>query len=154
MSVRITRRPWSVPALLLLVAVGACDADPIGSDGHPAPVEVRLATAGVYFANATEFQAFGSLLATEGEAPEVVVEFYNADGSFFAVSGDQYLEVVLDDGTVARWEVENEGDFTGNLRGLAVGTTRIRFRLMHGTVGSSAAHSDFTSAKIEVNIVP
>lgn len=140
--------------LILLMAAAGCDADPIGSEEHPAPVEVRVAAAGVYFANATEFQAFGNLLAAVGEAPELSVEFFNEDGSLYQLFDDQYLEVVFDDGNVARWEVQGEGDFSGGLRGLAEGTTRVRFRLMHGRIGSSAAHSDFTSAKIDVNVVP
>lgn len=154
MSVRDIHRTIPFLAFPVLLFAAACDSDPIGSDAHPAPAEVRVATGGIYTANATLDQGFGTVISTVDQAVEMEVVFFNDDGSPFALADDHFLEVVLDDTSVAQWEAEREGAFLGTLLGVAEGATRVQFRLMHGSIGSTAAHSDFTSAKIDVSVGP
>jgi len=150
----ISRRPLALLALVGPLALAACGEDPVGSDTHPAPVEVRIEALGINLANATELQSFGALNLTEGVETEVEAMFFNADFTPFQLASDHWLEVVFDDGTVAGWETDREGSFVGKLTGTTSGSTQVRFRLMHGAVGATSAHADFIPAKISVNVTP
>lgn len=145
--------PFSLVGLLLvtfmLSSVG-CDSDSSTDETHPDPARVQIESAGTALANASEINSAGNLIVAEGVEYSVEAVFLNEDGTLFDHGSNEFLEVQVENESVARWVVDSPGSFSGKLQGLSEGTTSIVFRLMHGTVGSSSAHADFVSRPIEV----
>lgn len=143
-------------ALPLIAALGlaACGDDPMVPDEmHSEPVRVEIRAAGQVLASATPASATGTLVVAVGtETMHLDVVFVDEDGDEVVPDDEEFLEVVVGNGSVAEWEQDTPGEFGGHLHGEAVGTTTLTFRLMHGTVGSSSAHADFISAQVPVEI--
>jgi bacillopeptidase F (M6 metalloprotease family) len=145
-----TRGILAVLAVVPVLALAACSDDPLGSAEHPVPSQVQVRAAGLNFANATTFSAFGTVLAPVAGESEIQVVFLDEMGIDMTLASDQFLEVLVENEAVALWEPDAAGSFTGKIQGVAAGSTKIQFRLMHGKIGSTTAHSDFTSAKIDL----
>lgn len=137
------------------LTLAACGDDPMADDhdDHSEPVGVEVRAAGQVLASASPTSATGTLSVAAGEETmHLDVVFVTEDGDAVVPDDDEFLEVVVGDGSVAEWEQDTPGEFGGHLHGEAAGTTTVIFRLMHGAVGSASAHADFISAPITVTI--
>lgn len=132
-----------------VLALGACDDDPVGTDDHDheEPVRVEVRVAGNTLASATPVSATGELtVAANDETGHLDVVFVDEDGDDIVPESEYSLEVRIADDTIAEWEFDTPGEFGGHLKGVAAGTTTAEFRLNHGD------HADFISASITVVI--
>lgn len=134
------------------VALGACSDDPVGLEEHADPTGVELELNGVVIAS---YQAgagwTGELEVLEGqETAHIDVRFVDADGDPIVLDDDVYLEVAIEDETIAVFEQDTPGEFGGHLHGVAQGETNAVFRLMHGAVGSG--HADFETTSVHVHV--
>ena len=66
------------------------------------------------------------------------------------LDADYYLEVDVEDESIAEFEQDTPGEFGGHLHGGAEGDTEITFSLMHGTVGSG--HADFVTEPLHIHV--
>lgn len=139
-------------ALAAAVAFGACSDDPVGVEDHADPTGVELELNGVVIAS---YQAgagwTGELEVLEGqETAHIDVRFVDEDGDPIVLDDDVYLEVAIEDETIAEFEQDTPGEFGGHLHGVAQGETDAVFRLMHGAVGSG--HADFETTSVHVHV--
>lgn len=150
----MTRTTFRTGALALLtaLAVGACDDDPTSpGDDHHEPAGVRVTMNGATLVTVQGQQITGSLTVAEGEeTAHMSVVFLDDEGDPISPDDDEFLEVEVTAESVAEFEQDTPGEFGGHLHGVAAGATTIRFRLMHGQVGSPSAHSDYDSPLIPV----
>ena len=84
------------------------------------------------------------------ETDHISVRFVNHDMEAVQLDEDFYLEVEVEDESVAEFEQDTPGEFGGHLHGGAEGDTEIVFRLMHGAVGSG--HADFVTAPLHIHV--
>lgn len=84
------------------------------------------------------------------ETAHIGVQFVDHNGQAVALDDDFYLEVDVEDESIAEFEQDTPGEFGGHLHGQAEGDTEITFSLMHGSVGSG--HADFVTAPLHVHV--
>lgn len=142
-------------ALLLVVALVGCDNDPVSSDDHPDPASLQVVApeAGLTITAISDTKAFGNIIVAEGVQYKLSIEFLNEDGTLFNHGSDEFLEVNIENASLAEWIADASGSFTGTIRGVNAGTTTIQFSLIHGQVGSSSAHPDFVAKPLELLVV-
>lgn len=146
------------PLLLCMVAafaVAACDDSTGPEHEHGDEVEgVRLVLSGATIAtyDGETSTWTGEMEVQVGtETAHIDVQFINHDGDVVALDADFYLEVEVEDETIAEFEQDTPGEFGGHLHGVALGETDVVFRLMHGAVGSG--HADFVTTAVHAHVV-
>ena len=155
MKKKTYRTLGSILAMTGVLALGACDDDPVGvDDDHLEPVGLVISAGGVDLVTVNGATVTGSLTVDAGqETAHLDVEFLAENGvRFTPEDADEWLRVTMADPAVAGWEQDVPGEFGGHLHGESAGTTTAVFDLMHGAVGSTTAHADYTSPAIPVVI--
>lgn len=84
------------------------------------------------------------------ETPHISVRFVDHDGDPIPLDDDLYLEVEVEDESIAEFEQDTPGEFGGHLHGLREGETDVTFMLMHGEVGSG--HADFVTRPVHAHV--
>ena len=84
------------------------------------------------------------------ETAHMDVRFVDHDGDAVPLDSDMYLEVDVEDESIAEFEQDTPGEFGGHLHGVSVGETDVIFKLMHGAVGSG--HADFVTAAVHAHV--
>ena len=147
------RLTW-VLALAATTVISACDDDPTNvEDEHGDAAQVQLSMNLIPFATFTFATNtwVGEMEVEEGmETPHIDVEFLDEDGDVIAFDADFYLEVEVEDETIAEFEQDTPGEFGGHLHGEMAGETDVRFSLMHGAVGTG--HADLTTAWVHAHV--
>lgn len=149
------RRSLMALALTAAVAVAACGDDIAGVEEHGEAATVRLTMNSQVIAT-FDFASntwTGEMEVDVGtETPHIDVEFLDEGGDVidFASDPDHYLEVDVEDETVAEFEQDTPGEFGGHLHGVAVGETDVTFSLMHGAIGSG--HADLVTAPVHAHV--
>ena len=144
--------PFAVLAALTLV-LAACESSTEPDDDHAEPEGVELVLGGRVIA---EYQGetqrwIGELEVDVGEeTAHIAVRFVDHDGDAIPLDEDLYLEVEVEDESIAEFEQDTPGEFGGHLHGVAEGETGVTFRLMHGTVGSG--HADFVTTPVHAHV--
>ena len=158
MNSTILRR--SALPLIALAALTACDDDSTGPENRQVPVQVRVESNGLSLATATEFSNLGTELPVAvGVRPDYEIVFLVEDEQAssplpYTPASDEYLDVTVANTTVARWEGDAQGSFTGGIRGVSEGSTTVVFRLMRGVPGAANGSVIFEAHPIPVNINP
>ena len=97
------------------------------------------------------FSWTGELEVHEGEeTAHMDIRFVDHDGDQVMLDSDMYLEVDVEDESIAEFEQDTPGEFGGHLHGVSVGETDVVFKLMHGSVGSG--HADFVTAAVHAHV--
>ena len=152
---RSVRNPLLALAIAGAVGLGACSDDPVGLDDHEEDVEgVELVLNGAVIASYDgESRTWtGEMDVNEGEeTAHVTVRFVDHDGDAITLDDDTYLEVDIEDETIAGFEQDTPGEFGGRVVGILAGETEAIFKLMHGAVGSGHADFETTAVHIHVN---
>ena len=86
----------------------------------------------------------------DDETAHITVRFVDHDGDAVTLDADFYLEVDVEDESIAEFEQDTPGEFGGHLHGKAEGDTEITFSLMHGSVGSG--HPDFVTEPLHIHV--
>lgn len=154
MKIRSYRNtPFAVLAAFALL-LGACSESMTEmEDEHAEPEGVELVLGGRVIA---EYQGetqrwIGELEVDVGEeTAHIAVRFVDHDGDAIPLDEDLYLEVEVEDESIAEFEQDTPGEFGGHLHGVAEGETGVTFRLMHGTVGSG--HADFVTTPVHAHV--
>ena len=139
-------------AALLAITMAACS-DPVEPPMHAEPAGAELVMGGAVIAsyNGATRTWTGELEVEVGEeTPHITVRFVDADGDALTFDDDFYLEVDIEDTSIADFEQDTPGEFGGHLHGEMEGETDVTFKLMHGQVGSG--HSDFTTAPVHAHV--
>lgn len=144
-----------IATLLLALFVAACGDDPTGMDdddhAEPEGVQLRLSGATVATYDGDDQAWTGGLTVAVGEeTAHIGVIFVDHDGDPIPLDDDMYLDVVVEDEAIAEFEQDEPGEFGGHLHGMDVGETEVRFRLMHGAVGSG--HADFETTGVTATV--
>jgi len=84
------------------------------------------------------------------ETAHITVQFVDHDMEVVQLGDDFYLEVDVEDESIAEFEQDTPGEFGGHLHGQAEGDTEITFSLMHGSVGSG--HADFVTKPLHIHV--
>ncbi|MDE2806299.1 MAG: hypothetical protein OXN18_14250 [Gemmatimonadota bacterium] len=145
--------PLAILAALALL-LGACsDSMTETEEEHAEPEGVELVLGGRVIA---EYQGatqrwIGELEVDVGEeTAHIAVRFVDHEGDAIPLDEDLYLEVEVEDESIAEFEQDTPGEFGGHLHGVAEGETGVVFRLMHGTVGSG--HADFVTTPVHAHV--
>lgn len=145
--------PFAVLAVVALL-LGACsESTTEPDDDHAEPEGVELVLGGRVIA---EYQGetqrwIGELEVDVGEeTAHIAVRFVDHDGDAIPLDADLYLEVEVEDESIAEFEQDTPGEFGGHLHGVAEGETGVTFKLMHGTVGSG--HADFVTTPVHAHV--
>lgn len=155
MNKTMTHLSRSVLALTAVLALGACDDDPVGSEEeHEDPVGMVISAGGVDLVTVNGSVVTGTLTVDAGEeTAHLDVAFLDEHGDRFTpADADEWLQVIIANPGVAGWDQDEVGEFGGHLQGVSAGTTTAGFDLMHGAVGSASAHPDYRSPDIPVVI--
>lgn len=141
-------------AVIGLLGAGACG-DPAGLDDHADAEGAVVSLNGQVIASydGDTRQWTGELTVARGQTTgRMTVTFVDHDGNDIRPGSDFYLQVDFANTgpTVAAFDHDAPGTFTGSLRGIAAGQTTVVFRLMHGSVGRG--HSDFNTAPATVRV--
>ena len=135
-----------------ILALSACESATEPEEDHAEEVEgVMLVLSGQTIASydGHDGEWTGELEVEPGEeTAHISVRFVDHDGAAVALDEDYYLEVEVEDESVAEFEQDTPGEFGGHLHGQAEGDTEITFSLMHGAVGSG--HADFVTAPLHI----
>lgn len=137
-----------------ILALSACESATEPDDYHADEVEgVVLVLSGqtiaTYDGDAGSWT--GELEVEPGEeTAHIDVRFVDHDGDEVQLDADFYLEVDVEDESIAEFEQDTPGEFGGHLHGGAEGDTDITFSLMHGTVGSG--HADFVTGPLHIHV--
>ena len=137
-----------------ILALSACESATEPDDDHAEEVEgVVLVLSGQtvasYDGDAGSWT--GELDVEPGEeTAHIDVRFVDHDGDEVQLDADYYLEVDVEDESIAEFEQDTPGEFGGHLHGGAEGDTDITFSLMHGTVGSG--HADFVTEPLHIHV--
>lgn len=148
------RKLGAALTLVGALGLGACG-DPAGLDDH-AEAEgavIRLNGQVVASYDGDSRQWTGDLSVAAGQSTgTMTVTFVDHDGGDLRPGSDYYLQVDFANTgpTVAAFDHDAPGTFTGSLRGIAAGQSTVVFRLMHGSVGRG--HSDFNTAPATVRV--
>ena len=153
----MTHARLKLPLVLLTagtLALAACESSTEPEEEHGDEVEgVVLVLSGqtlaTYDGDAGSWT--GELEVEPGEeTAHISVRFVDHEGNAVELDDDFYLEVNVEDESVAEFEQDTPGEFGGHLHGQAEGDTEITFSLMHGSVGSG--HADFVTAPLHVHV--
>ena len=153
----MTHARLKLPLVLLTagtLALAACESTTEPEEEHGDEVEgVVLVLSGqtlaTYDGDAGSWT--GELEVEPGEeTAHISVRFVDHEGNAVELDDDFYLEVNVEDESVAEFEQDTPGEFGGHLHGQAEGDTEITFSLMHGSVGSG--HADFVTAPLHVHV--
>ncbi|MDE2764665.1 MAG: hypothetical protein OXQ94_09240 [Gemmatimonadota bacterium] len=136
-----------------ILALSACDGvEP--EEGHADEVEgVILVLNGRTIASydGHDGEWTGELEVEPGEeTAHITVQFVDHDMEVVQLGDDFYLEVDVEDESIAEFEQDTPGEFGGHLHGQAEGDTEITFSLMHGSVGSG--HADFVTKPLHIHV--
>lgn len=151
----LEKKPFAL-ALVGALALGACSDDPTDlDDDHADEVEGVVLTL-----NAAELARYdgpsrswsATVTIDEGdETAHIDVEFVDDAGNVVTFDDDYFLQVTVDDETIAEFEQDTPGEFGGHIKGVAQGTATMEFSLMHGSMGSG--HADFVTNGLTVEVV-
>ena len=137
-----------------ILALSACESATEPEEDHAEEVEgVMLVLSGQTVASydGHDGEWTGELEVEPGEeTAHISVRFVDHNGAAVALDEDYYLEVEVEDESVAEFEQDTPGEFGGHLHGQAEGDTEITFSLMHGAVGSG--HADFVTAPLHIHV--
>lgn len=135
------------------LALAGCSDMTEPEEEHAEPEGVELVMSGQVIASYDgETQRWtGELEVDVGEeTPHISVRFIDHDGDAIPIDDDLYLEVVVEDESIAEFEQDTPGEFGGHLHGHMEGETDVSFRLMHGEVGSG--HADFVTQPVHAHV--
>lgn len=138
---------------LTLAACGNDNILGIDEEEHGEAAQVQLVMNGTVIATFTfETNSWvGEMDVEEGEeTPHIDVNFVDEDGDVIAFDSDFYLEVEVEDPTIADFEQDTPGEFGGHLHGETAGETDVRFSLMHGAIGSG--HADLITDWVHAHV--
>lgn len=136
----------------VVLVLGACS-DPVEPDPHAEPEGVELILGGSVIASYDgETRTWtGELEVDEGEeTAHITVRFVDHEGDPIPIDDDLYLEVDIEDTSIAEFEQDTPGEFGGHLHGHMEGDTDVTFKLMHGEVGSG--HADFITEPVHAHV--
>ncbi len=141
-------------ALLLPFVVVACSDTTGLEENHGEEIEgVQIWLSGAMIASydGDTGSWTGELEVHEGEeTAHMDIRMVDHDGVEVELEADHYLEVDVEDESIAEFEQDTPGEFGGHLHGVAVGETDVVFKLMHGAVGSG--HADFVTAPVHAHV--
>lgn len=135
------------------LALAGCSDTTEPDDEHAEPEGVELVMGGQVIASYDgDTQRWtGELEVDVGEeTPHISVRFIDHDGDAIPLDDDLYLDVVVEDESIAEFEQDTPGEFGGHLHGHMEGDTDVSFRLMHGEVGSG--HADFVTQPVHAHV--
>ena len=147
-------RNWPLAAhaaVALVLAAGESSTEP--EEEHDEPDGRELVMNGQVIASYDgDTQSWtGELEVDEGEeTPHITVRFVDHDGDAIPMEDDTYLEVDIEDESIAEWEQDSPGEFGGHLHGHEAGETDVTFMLMHGAIGSG--HADFVTTPVHAHV--
>jgi len=136
----------------MILVLGACS-DPMEPDDHAEAEGVELILGGSVIASYDgETRTWtGELEVDEGEeTAHIAVRFVDHEGDPIPIDDDLYLEVDIEDTSIAEFEQDTPGEFGGHLHGHMEGDTDVTFKLMHGEVGSG--HADFITEPVHAHV--
>lgn len=137
-----------------ILALSACDSATEPEEDHAEDVEgVILVLSGQTIASydGETGEWTGELEVEPGEeTAHIAVRFVDHNGDVVQLGDDFYLEVNVEDESIAEFEQDTPGEFGGHLHGHAEGDTDISFSLMHGSVGSG--HADFVTQPLHIHV--
>jgi hypothetical protein len=141
-------------AVIGLLGAGACG-DPAGLDDHADAEGAVVSLGGQVVASydGGTRQWTGEFTVPAGRSTgRMTVTFVDHDGDDIRPGSAFYLQVDFANTgpTVAAFDHDAPGTFTGALRGMAAGQSTVVFRLMHGSVGRG--HPDFSTAPATVRV--
>lgn len=141
-------------ALLLPFVVAACSDTTGLEENHGEEIEgVQIWLSGAMIASydGDTGSWTGELEVHAGEeTAHMDIRMVDHDGVQVELESDHYLEVDVEDESIAEFEQDTPGEFGGHLHGVAVGETDVVFKLMHGAVGSG--HADFITAAVHAHV--
>ncbi len=120
-------------------------------DAHE-PAGVALVLGGnviAYYDGATRSWTSELEVDVGEETAHITVLFVDEEGDAIQ-EDDTYLEVDVEDESIAEWEQDTPGEFGGHLHGVSEGETDIVFKLMHGEVGQG--HADYTTTAVHAHV--
>lgn len=128
-------------ALGFAILVTACDNPVDDGDEHVRPSIITISSSTVEFVRGPFTGVTGTLTVRMGqESGPLTVRFFDAQGQPINPSSEYHLEVTGGAG-IAQWV--KAGEFVGRLRGVAAGTTTLRFSYVHGVGASAHAEVSF-----------
>ena len=137
-----------------ILALSACESATEPEEDHAEEVEgVILVLSGQTIASydGHDRQWTGELEVEPGEeTAHITVRFVDHNMDPVQLDADFYLEVEVEDESIAEFEQDTPGEFGGHLHGGAEGDTEITFSLMHGSVGSG--HPDFVTEPLHIHV--
>lgn len=140
-------------AMIAALALAGCSDSTEPDDDHAEAEGVELVMGGQVIASYDgETQRWtGELEADIGEeTPHISVRFIDHDGDPIPLDDNLYLQVEVEDETIAEFEQDTPGEFGGHLHGHMEGETDVTFMLMHGEVGSG--HADFVTRPVHAHV--
>jgi hypothetical protein len=141
--------------LALILALGsiACDDDSTGPEVYSEPFSVEITAVGdILMASDTRALTTATVFLPSGVNETVEFVFLNRDGTLVEPSSGEFLEISIANESIGSWTPDQTGGFTGTLRGLAPGSTRLLVRYMYDGVGSSNAKASFVSAPLTFTV--
>ncbi len=143
----------AVAAGFALILAACSDSATEPDDDHAEAEGVELIMGGQVIASYDgDTQSWtGELEVDVGEeTPHITVRFVDHDGGAIPIDDDLYLEVDIEDESIAEFEQDTPGEFGGHLHGHKEGETDVTFKLMHGAVGSG--HADFVTTPVHAHV--
>ena len=140
-------------AVLFTLAAAGCSETPTEPEEHPEAEGVELVMSGQVIASYDgDTQTWtGEMEIDAGEeTPHITVRFLDHEGDPIPIDDDLYLEVDIEDESIAEFEQDTPGEFGGHLHGHMEGETGVTFKLMHGEVGSG--HADFVTTPVHAHV--
>lgn len=140
-------------AAVLVLTLAGCESMTEHEEEHAEPEGVELVMSGAVIASYDgDTQSWtGELeVGTGEETPHISVRFVDHDGDPIPLDDELYLEVDVEDESIAEFEQDTPGEFGGHLHGHREGETDVTFKLMHGAVGSG--HPDFVTAPVHAHV--
>ena len=152
-STRLKFRFLTMTLFVPLALVACGDATGV-EDDHAEEVEgVQIWLSGAVIASYDgDTQSWtGELEVDVGEeTSHMDVRFVDHDGDQVTLDSDMYLEVDVENESIAEFKQDTPGEFGGHLHGVLEGETDVVFKLMHGTVGSG--HADFVTTAVHAHV--
>lgn len=141
---------------LAAAATSACGDDPVEEEEHAEVDGIQLVSGGRTLASFDGDEQAWSLDELEIGAPtliEVLCVHHGEDEGEDCRHDDDdelYLEVEVDNPSVATFEPNESADFRVLATGVAEGHATVVFRIMHGALGSG--HADFVTTGLEIHV--